>query len=383
MEKIEEKVNRLEAALEEFTRTVGLEFNKVYNAFMLSRMEYEKISQDIALLQKRVDSISVLLESFIAESEKQRQEDRKKFNEFKDEMKAFKDEMKEFKDGVVAFQQEMKEFKDEMKAFKDEMKEFKDGVVAFQQEMKEFKDEMKAFKDEMKEFKDGVVVFQQEMKEFKDEMKEFKDGVVAFQQEMIEFKDEMKAFKDEMKEFKDGVVAFQQEMKEFKDETKDYKADTLSFKEEMTQAHRKMNQQWGELANKMGTVVEDIIYPATRPVLEKYFNCELITTMMNITRKKEGIKDEFDVIAVTHDKVFLIEVKSTLRQQYVDDFKQNKLSRFRFLFDEYNDKQLVPILASLRYEESMLNYVTNQNIYAMAYREWDYMDILNFDKIKM
>ncbi|MGB4270518.1 MAG: hypothetical protein WBK20_15245 [Spirochaetota bacterium] len=313
MEKIEEKVNRLEAALEEFTRTVGLEFNKVYNAFMLSRMEYEKISQDIALLQKQVDSISVLLESFITESEKQRQEDRKRFNEFKDEMRAFKDEMREFKDGVVAFQQEMKEFKDEMKAFKDEMKEFKDGVVAFQQEMKEFKD---------------------------------------------------------------GVVAFQQEMK-------DYKADTLSFKEEMKQAHRKMNQQWRELANKMGTIVEDIIYPATRPVLEKYFNCELITTMMNITRKKEGIKDEFDVIAVTHDKVFLIEVKSTMRQQYVDDFKQNKLSRFRFLFEEYSDKKLIPILASLRYEESMLNYVTNQNIYAMAYREWDYMDILNFDKVKM
>ncbi len=72
-----------------------------------------------------------------------------------------------------------------------------------------------------------------------------------------------------------------------------------------------------------------------------------------------------------------------MRQQYVDDFKQNKLSRFRFLFEEYNDKQLIPILASLRYEESMLNYVTNQNIYAMAYREWDYMDILNFDKVKM
>jgi len=234
MEKVEEKVNRLETAFEEFTRTVGLEFNKVYNAIMLSHMNYEKISQDIVQLGNRIESTRELLDNFIKESEKQRQEDRQKFNEFKDEMR---------------------------------------------------------------------------------------------------------------------------------------------------EEHRKMNRQWGELANKMGTIVEDIIYPATRPVLEKYFNCELETTMMNITRKKDGIKDEFDVIAVSADKVFLIEVKSTMRQQYVDDFKNKKLERFRFLFSEYNDKTLVPILATLRYEDSMLAYVTKNNIYAMAYREWDYMDILNFDKI--
>ena len=304
MEKVEEKVNRLETAFEEFTRTVGLEFNKVYNAIMLSHINYERISQDIVQLGNRIEATRELLDNFIKESEKQRQEDRQKFNEFKDEMKIFKDEMKDFKD-------EMKDFKDEMKDFKDEMKDFKD-------EMKDFKDEMKDFKDEMKDFKD----------------------------DSIDFKAEMRSFKDEMRE-----------------------------------EHRKMNRQWGELANKMGTIVEDIIYPATRPVLEKYFNCELETTMMNITRKKDGIKDEFDVIAVSVDRVFLIEVKSTMRQQYVDDFKNKKLERFRFLFSEYNDKTLVPILATLRYEDSMLAYVTRNNIYAMAYREWDYMDILNFEDI--
>ena len=234
MEKVEEKVNRLEAAFEEFTRTVGLEFNKVYNAIMLSHINYDRISQDITQLGNRIEATRELLDNFIKESEKQRQEDRQKFNEFKDEMR---------------------------------------------------------------------------------------------------------------------------------------------------EEHRKMNRQWGELANKMGTIVEDIIYPATRPVLEKYFNCELETTMMNITRKKDGIKDEFDVIAVSADKVFLIEVKSTMRQQYVDDFKNKKLERFRFLFSEYNDKTLVPILATLRYGDSMLAYVTKNNIYAMAYREWDYMDILNFEDI--
>ncbi len=297
MEKIEERMNKLETAFEEFTRIVGLEFNKVYNLFMLSHMENERISNDVNKLKEQVSTVSELLKSFIDESMQWRKEDRDKFNRFVDEMHDFKNEMKEFKD-------EMKEFKDEMITFKLKVDNFIDGVMVFQSEMKEFKDEMKEFKDEMKE-----------------------------------------------------------------------------FKEEMKQDRRKMNKQWGELSNKMGTVVEDIIYPATRPVLEKYFKCELITTMMNITRKKAGKRDEFDVIAVSKDKVFLIEVKTTMRRQYVDDFKKNKLARFRFFFEEYSDKKLVPVLASLRYEDNMLRYVTKQKIYAMAYREWDYMDIINFDEV--
>ena len=100
-------------------------------------------------------------------------------------------------------------------------------------ELRAFKDEMKDFKDEMKDFKD-------EMKDFKDEMKDFKD-------EMKDFKDEMKDFKDEMKDFKD----------EMKDEMKDFKGEMKSFKEESRQANREMNRRWGELANKMGTLVEE------------------------------------------------------------------------------------------------------------------------------
>ncbi len=311
MEKIEERMNRLETAFEEFTRIVGLEFNKVYNLFMLSHIENERISNDVNKLKEQVASVSGQLKSFIEESMEWRKEDREKFNTFVDEMHVFKNEMKDFK---------------------DEMKDFKD-------EMKDFKDEMMTFKLKVDKFVDGVMIFQSEMKDFKDKMKEFKD---------------------EMKEFKREVQAFIEEMKHDR---------------------RRMNKQWGELSNKMGTVVEDIIYPTTRPVLEKYFNCELITTMMNITRKKAGKREEFDVIAVSKDTVFLIEVKTTMRKQYVDDFKKNKLARLRFFFEEYSDKKLVPILASLRYDDTMLRYVTKQKIYAMAFREWDYMDIVNFDEV--
>jgi Holliday junction resolvase len=201
---------------------------------------------------------------------------------------------------------------------------------------------------------------------FKNEMKDFKD-------EMLQFKNEMKDFKDEMKVFKDEMLGFKNEMKDFKDEMKD-------FKDSMDKEVKRMNKQWGELANKMGTIVEDIVFPATRPVIKKYFKCEPETLMMNVMRKKGNQREEFDVVAVCSDKTFLIEVKSTLKSEHAKQMKE-KVERFKRLFPEYGSKKVIPILASLRIGKSTLNRLTKEKIYGMAYREWEFMDILNFNEV--
>ncbi len=160
--------------------------------------------------------------------------------------------------------------------------------------------------------------------------------------------------------------------------------------EERKKDRQEWNKKWGELANKTGTIVEDIIFPASKPVIENYFKCE-ITDLMLRRRKKIKSPDmkvsagEFDVIAVSEPckSVYLIEVKSSPSKQYVDDFINDVIPRFKSLFKEYEDYKLIPILASLRIEEDILNYLTSKNIYGMAYREWDYMDILNFKDIKI
>ena len=144
-----------------------------------------------------------------------------------------------------------------------------------------------------------------------------------------------------------------------------------------------LTKNGGALSNKLGTIVEDIIFPATRPVLESYFKCKITDLSLNREKIKDDLQDEFDVIAVSDEckTVFLIEVKSTPRISYIDDFRNDKIERFRKLFDEYKDYKLVPIFASLRIEPSILSYLTKHKIYAMAFREWEYMDLLNFDNI--
>ncbi len=239
------------------------------------------------------------------------------------------------------------------------------------QEMREFKEEMKDFKDEMKDFKDEVKDFKDEMKDFKDEMKDFKD-------EMKDFKDEMKDFKDEMKDFKD-------EMKDFKEEMKDFKEEMREYKEESRQTIKDMKKAWGELANKLGTLVEDIIIPGVNPVIKKYFNDEpyMIAPHLKKFIKAQGLRGEFDLVLLSETTIYLVEAKATPNKEKILALKEETTQRFRQLFPEYDSLKLVPILAALRFEEDLIEFASKENIYLLAYREWNYLDILNFDNVKI
>ncbi len=215
-----------------------------------------------------------------------------------------------------------------------------------------------------------------EMKEFKDEMREFKEESEKrrrmLEKSMEEFKDEMKEFKDEMQEFKDEMRAFKSEMQEFKD-----KVDRILDD---------MNKRWGELANKMGTVVEDIIVPAMQEIAKKYFGCDEIDMMADrIVKKhykdKSKIK-EFDALVICGDKVLLNETKVTPRIPSIKKFIEFVRSgEFFEYFPEYRGKKIIPIISALNMSKDVVKYLTKEGIYAMT-MNGRYMDIVNFNEIK-
>ncbi|GAB6184037.1 hypothetical protein [Thermodesulfovibrio hydrogeniphilus] len=203
------------------------------------------------------------------------------------------------------------------------------------------------------------------------------------------FKDEMKAFKDEMRVFRDKTEkvieefrAFKDEMRDFKDEMKDFKDEMKAFRDEMKEESRKKNKEWSNLAKKMGTIVEDLISPALRPVISKYFECEVNMEGQRMRRRKNGRNYEVDAIAACEDKVFMIEVKSTPRIIDVDEIKEKAKSFFEF-FPEYKGKILIIIFGGITFPEDVIHYASKKGIYVMGWREWDYMDILNFDEINV
>lgn len=138
--------------------------------------------------------------------------------------------------------------------------------------------------------------------------------------EIREFKNEMREFKNEMKEFKDEI---RNEMKDFKDE--------------MREETKKKNGEWSNLAQKMGTMVEDLIAPALRPVLGKYFNSEVTMEGQRMFRHKAENDYEVDAISADEKRVFMIEVKTSPKEKDIDAIVQKAKQFFEF-FPEFEKK---------------------------------------------
>jgi hypothetical protein len=121
-----------------------------------------------------------------------------------------------------------------------------------------------------------------------------------------------------------------------------------------------------------------------RLVVKKFFQCNIEHFALHVKRKQKALslEGEFDVIAVSDmNQVFVVEVKSTPNKEYINEFLEN-IEKFKRLFPEYSDKHLIPIIAGLRFEEDIVALATQGNVYVMAYREWEYLDILNFEDVQ-
>ncbi len=189
---------------------------------------------------------------------------------------------------------------------------------------------------------------------------------------------EMELKEEEMRKFREESekdrIALHNEMRAFKDEMRE-------FKDEMREENRKRNREWSNLAKKMGTIVEDLIAPALRPVISRYFECNVKMEGQRMFKRKDGEDYEIDAILECDDKIFMIEAKSTPRVSDVDDIEA-KSKRFFEFFPEYKVKKLIIILGSITFPQDVIQYATQKDIYVMAWREWDYMDILNYDEIQ-
>ncbi len=64
-----------------------------------------------------------------------------------------------------------------------------------------------------------------------------------------------------------------------------------------------MNKRWEDLANKMGTLVEDIFFPSFDIVLKKYFNITPRLLTHKVTYRKNSKTLEIDILAYIEDKI--------------------------------------------------------------------------------
>jgi uncharacterized coiled-coil protein SlyX len=178
-----------------------------------------------------------------------------------------------------------------------------------------------------------------------DAMRELAFQSARTQEELARLSREMRDFKQEMSEFKD-------EMKDFKDETR--------------REHRELNKKWGDMANRLGTIVEDLVVPSLPQIIEETL-MERIDDL-SVRRKRRlpnGRSKEFDAIAVTPSLVCLNSTKATLRSADVDQLVK-EIEALREFFPDYRGVPVVGILATLAAEPSVVRYATKLGFLVLA-----------------
>ena len=156
--------------------------------------------------------------------------------------------------------------------------------------------------------------------------------------------------------------------------------------QEAARERKEMNQRWGELANKMGTIVEDIVAPSIRRLAREVFDCgdlRAFYTRTVRTRSDDPSRErEFDALYVGTQAVLLNETKASARPEYAQEFVQFLESgQFAQYVPEYPRLPIVPVFSSLSIPADVVTYLTRRGIYAVAMGD-EAMQVLNLDEVR-
>ncbi len=152
------------------------------------------------------------------------------------------------------------------------------------------------------------------------------------------------------------------------------------FKQEMRADRKDMNRKWGELANRLGTMAEDLVAPSVPRVVRQVLGTgdAPIDSAVRVRRHLPGdpaTHREFDVVATCGDYLLVNETKSRLSAVDVARFAKS-LPNARAYFPEHADKGVVGVIASLYVDPAVARHAEARGLIVLGFGE-DVMDVLN------
>jgi hypothetical protein len=139
--------------------------------------------------------------------------------------------------------------------------------------------------------------------------------------------------------------------------------------EESKKTERKIKEQGkqiGGIGERFGYFTEGLAINSMERILRRQFQADHITPRAKVYDKQGNIKAEYDVLAYCNsdtNTVVVVEVKSTLRPQYVTEFEK-VLQEFKALNSEHSDKKLYGILTFIgNFDKDLEKHCHNKGIY--------------------
>jgi len=125
---------------------------------------------------------------------------------------------------------------------------------------------------------------------------------------------------------------------------------------------KELGRQIGGLGDKFGSFTEGLALPSMTKILTQRFGMDFIAPRVRMRRN--GHSMELDVLAYsnTRDDLFVVEVKSHLREEALDQMRKT-LRELRDYFPDHRDKRVYGVLAAVDAPEKLQEKVLAEGIY--------------------
>ena len=174
--------------------------------------------------------------------------------------------------------------------------------------------------------------------------------------ESVTVEDIYNLFRASQAEFDRRLVAQEQKEAEAKAERDRTMAELKRTVERTSRAVDSLTSRWGRF-------VEELVEPSVLELFQaKGIDVKEIYPRARV--KRQGIAMEIDILAVDETELVLVECKSRLSKDDVDEFLE-KLSRFKEAFPHYKNYQAYGAVAGIEINEGIDRYAYRQGLFVI------------------
>ena len=140
--------------------------------------------------------------------------------------------------------------------------------------------------------------------------------------------------------------------------------------EELRESRRKTDERIRELADQFtsttGHITEGIMHPAAiRVFQEAGYNINRYYRNLKRKNKQKQTEMEVDLLMLDDTLVIAVEIKTDCRKKDIDHFLR-QMPKFKRLFPEYRDKEVLAAIAALNYDKDAANYAHEQGMLVIS-----------------
>jgi hypothetical protein len=167
--------------------------------------------------------------------------------------------------------------------------------------------------------------------------------------------------------------------KKFEQQAEKHREQAEKDRQQAGKERREFNKRMAEISDRVGRFVEDMVHPNAPRIAAKLFGDDPIR-MLAIRVKRRHPSDparmmELALLVAGERHVLLGEAKSTPTVEKADAFLE-KMAQFADFFPEYAGHTILPMLASVSFDHSLVTYLSRRRTYALGFGD-ETLELLN------